>query len=187
MFGAARYLRQRGVMGINRRNAEYTLIYNQRRLYPLVDDKVRTKQLARQAGIAVPELYGVVEIEYQARHLPEVLAERTEFVIKPARGSGGDGIVVITGRRKGGFHKASGLIITPAELHHHVSNILSGMYSLGGIQDEALIEALVKFDPVFDDITYLGVPDIRIIIFLGVPVMAMVHLGRPPPRRSACP
>ena len=31
-----------GIMGINRRNADYVLKFNQRRLYPLVDDKILT-------------------------------------------------------------------------------------------------------------------------------------------------
>jgi hypothetical protein len=49
-----------GVLGINRRNAQYTLAYNPRNLYPLVDDKLRTKRLAQVNNIAVPELYGVI-------------------------------------------------------------------------------------------------------------------------------
>ncbi len=176
MFRIARGLRQAGVMGINRRNAEYTLIHNARRLYPLVDDKHRTKQLAQRAGIAVPELYATIEIERQVRDLPDILVPHTEFVIKPAQGSGGDGIVVITGRSGEWYRKAGGILVSEGELKHHVSNILSGVYSLGGHPDKALVEYLVKFDPVFANVTYQGVPDIRIIVFLGVPVMAMVRL-----------
>lgn len=181
MSGLIKRLNQAGVLGINRRNADYTLIHNPRHLYPLVDDKLRTKQIAITAGIAVPELYQVVEIERQIRDLPETLKAFPEFVIKPAHGSGGDGILVIGGRRKGRYLKTSGHLIGEDELKHHVSNILSGMYSLGGQSDTALIEYLVHFDPVFNEITYLGVPDIRIIVFLGVPVMAMVRL---PTRQS---
>jgi len=66
--------------------------------------------------------------------------------------------------------------MTQEDLDHHVSNALSGLYSLGGHPDKVLIEYLVKFDPIFEAISYQGVPDIRIIVFLGVPVMAMVRL-----------
>lgn len=176
MLSLIKRLNKAGVLGINGRNARYVLRYNQRNLYPLVDDKSLTKQLAIKAGIAVPELYHTIEIERQIKELHEVLQTHSEFVIKPAQGSGGDGIVVVTGRRKGLYRKASGVLVSEAELSHHVSNILSGLYSLGGHTDKALIEYLVKFDPVFEQITYLGVPDIRIIIFLGVPIMAMVRL-----------
>ncbi len=176
MLGLIKNLHKAGVIGINKRNADYTLRYNPRRLYPLVDDKAQTKQLAFQAGIATPELYYTVEIEHQIKGLPAILEQYSEFVIKPAQGSGGDGIVVITGRRMGQYQKASGALLSQSEIQHHVSNVLSGLYSLGGQPDKALIEYRVQFDPVFENITYLGVPDIRIIILLGVPVMAMVRL-----------
>lgn len=175
-FGVARALSRVGVLGINRRNAEYVLPYNQRRLYPLADDKLQSKQLALKAGIAVPDLYTSIEIQRQIRDLPEILAPYPEFAVKPAQGSGGDGIVIITGRHKGQYRKASGEMMTEAEMQHHISNILGGIYSLGGQPDKALIEYLVRFDQVFNDITYQGVPDIRVIVFLGVPVMAMVRL-----------
>jgi alpha-L-glutamate ligase-like protein len=176
MFGLARQLAKIGVLGLNRRNAEYTLRHNPRRLYPLVDDKVTTKQLAQHAGIAVPELYGVAEENYQVRTLPEMLGQYSDFVVKPARGSGGDGILVISGRSRQMYRNANGSLLSREELCYHVSNILSGVYSLGGQPDRALIEYRVRPDPLFEAISYQGVPDIRVIVFLGVPVMSMVRL-----------
>jgi alpha-L-glutamate ligase-like protein len=181
MFGWARRLADLGIMGINRRNAEFTLAHNPRRSYPLVDDKLRTKELAVDAGIPVPELYGVVKAEYQVRQLPVWLKDHEDFVIKPARGSGGQGILVIAGRAGANYRTVSGEIITQEELDHHVFNILGGLYSLGGQTDVAMIEYRVRFDPVFDHICFQGVPDVRIIVFLGVPVMAMLRL---PTRQS---
>ncbi len=176
MFALANTLKERGVLGLNQRNAEYTLWHNPRHLYPLVDDKLTTKRLAEHAGLAVPQLYGTIEIQRQVRTLPELLQPYEDFVIKPAQGSGGDGIVVITGRRKARYRKVSGQLISQEALDHHVANILSGLYSLGGHPDKALIEYRVKFDPIFESISFQGVPDVRIIVFLGVPVMAMVRL-----------
>jgi alpha-L-glutamate ligase-like protein len=176
MFRLLRNLRKRGVVGINRRNAQYVLKYNPRNLYPLVDDKLRTKELAQQNGIAVPELYGVIEVEGQVRKLPEVLKDRQDFVIKPAHGSGGEGILVINGKVNNRLRKADGRLLTWDELNHHVFSVLSGLYSLGGQPDKALIEYRVEFDPLFEHITFQGVPDIRIIVFLGVPVMSMIRL-----------
>ncbi len=176
MKNLRRGLQEAGVLGINRRNAEYTLRYNPRRLYPLVDDKLRTKELALKAGIAVPELYAVVEIEKQVRELHDKLREHLDFVIKPARGSGGDGILVVSGRAKTMYRKINGVLMTEQELELHVSNILSGIFSLGGEQDRAIVESRVRFNPIFEPVSYQGVPDIRIIVFLGVPVMSMVRL-----------
>jgi len=176
ILSLARQLRQAGVLGINQRNTDYLLACNPRRLYPLADDKLRIKQLAQQAGIPVPELYGVVEFEGQVRSIPAILSGHDSFVVKPASGSSGKGIIVINKRHKGMYRKSSGVLMDDGELRHHVFNILSGMFSLGGQQDKALFEYLVQFDPVFDRVSYLGVPDIRLIVYRGVPVMSMVRL-----------
>ena len=176
MLGLAKRLKANGVLGINARNANYLLPYNKRRYYPLVDDKALTKQLAIKHNIAVPDLYGMIEIQQQVKTLPDILKPHDDFVIKPANGSQGEGIMVITGRSAGLHRKADGTLVSDDELKFLVSNILSGIYSLGGQPDKALIEYRVKFDPVFEAIAYRGVPDVRIIIFLGVPVMAMVRL-----------
>jgi alpha-L-glutamate ligase-like protein len=175
-------LHHMGILGMNQRNADFILQYNPRKYFPLVDNKLETKKLAQQAGIPVPELYHVIEIEHQIKSLHEALAPHPTFVVKPAQGSGGDGIIVINGRRGKHYLKSDGTIITQEDLSFHVSNILSGMYSLGGHQDKTIIEAKVEFDPMFSEISYQGVPDIRIIVFLGYPVMAMIRL---PTRQSS--
>ncbi len=176
MLKTLRALKEKGVLGINKRNADFTLRYNERRLYPLVDDKLRTKRLALENGIAVPKLLGVVEVEGQVRRMVDSLQGRDDFVIKPCRGSGGEGILVIAKSVNGRYRKSDGTVISRGELEHHIYDLLSGLCSLGGQPDNVLIETRVKFDPMFEDISYQGVPDIRIIVFLGVPVMSMVRL-----------
>lgn len=176
MIKLKRQIADAGVLGINRRNAEYTLKYNPRRRYPLVDDKLRTKTLAIKTGLAVPELYGVIGTESEVRHLAQRVQSHPDFVIKPARGSGGNGILVISGRSKEMYRKADGVLMNRDEVEYHLYNVISGLYSLGGQPDKALIEYRVKFDPVFEAISFQGVPDIRVIVFLGVPVMGMVRL-----------
>lgn len=171
-----RHLKEMGILGMNRRNAEFIAQYNLRKFYPLVDNKLLTKGLAIKANIAVPELYAVIEMEHQVVKLEQILEPYSSFVIKPAQGSGGDGIIVIVGRRGNSFKRSDGVLMHPAELKHHVSNILSGMYSLGGHPDKAMVEYRVEFDPLFREISYQGVPDIRVIVFQGYPVMSMVRL-----------
>lgn len=176
MLSRYRAIDRRGVLGLNARNRDYVMRYNPRRFYPKVDNKRITKEIMIANKMAVPELYGLVRTEHDAGELEDTLKDRSEFVIKPAAGSGGDGILLIGGRSAGQFRKPSGVIVTKEDMRHHVSNILNGMYSLGGLADEAMLEALVHSDPVLDEFTYLGVPDVRVIVFLGVPVMAMMRL-----------
>jgi len=179
MFSTARNLRERGVLGVNERNAQLIMKLNPRKLYPRVDNKVLTKELALAAGMAVPELYGLIGRQSEVRNLGKIIGERDSFVIKPAHGSGGDGIIVVTGRsarKRECFRMASGLLITESELQHHTSNVVGGQYSLSGNPDVALIEYCVEFDPVFAEVSYQGVPDIRVIVYRGYPIMAMVRL-----------
>lgn len=176
LFHIASRLREKGLMGIGQRNADYVLMYNPRKFYPRVDDKLITKQLALAAGLPVPELYAVVREEHEIAELHERIATRDQFVVKPAHGSGGDGILVITGRRGDKYRRSNGAFITRDEFDHHLSNMLSGLFSLGGQPDHVLVEYCVQFDPIFDNVSYKGVPDIRIIVFQGYPVMAMIRL-----------
>ena len=162
---------------MNRRNAACIARYNDRRNYPKVDDKVATKILAAEEGIATPELLGVVSSQFEVKGVPERVAPYAGFVIKPARGSGGKGILVITGRRDDVWLKPSGEEVGPQDLRRHTSNILAGLYSLGGRPDRAIIESLVNFSDVFAGFSYQGVPDVRVVIFKGFPLMAMTRLS----------
>jgi alpha-L-glutamate ligase-like protein len=179
MLGVARRLRSTGVLGLNERNSDFIMRLNPRRLYPLVDDKALTKKLALAAGMAVPDLYGVISNQGEVREFSRLVADHDSFVIKPAQGSGGDGILVVAGRsrrKRDTFRLASGLLITQDEISYHLSNIVGGQYSLSGNPDKALLEYCVQFDPVFADVSYQGVPDIRVVVYRGYPAMAMVRL-----------
>lgn len=175
-------LNAKGVMGINQRNADYILKYNDRRNYPLVDDKILTKERAIKAGISVPELYGIITTEHDISKFNNIINDHRDFVIKPAQGSGGDGIIVIADRYdKDRYKTVSGRLLPQSEIEYQLSNIITGLYSLGGMRDQAIIEYRVKPDPIFKSISYEGVPDLRVIVLMGYPIMAMLRL---PTRQS---
>ncbi|MCE8011372.1 alpha-L-glutamate ligase-like protein [Billgrantia desiderata] len=177
MWARPKQLKLRGIIGMNRRNIRYIGRYNSRRLYPLVDDKLKTKLLAEKHGITTPALIGTVSTQFGVKALGRMIAGHPGFVIKPAKGSGGKGILVIEQVDGESFIKPSGARLSIEDLHRHVSNILSGLYSLGGTPDVAMIEGLINFDEKLSEYTYEGVPDIRVIIFRGYPVMAMMRLS----------
>lgn len=176
MLRTFKSLRAQGILGINQRNRDFVSRYNQRKNFPLVDDKLKTKKLAIAAGIAVPTLFETIETEHQIKQLDEILKPYDDFVIKPAQGAGGDGIIVFTGRVLNRYRQINGKLYTTQELEYHLSCLLSGAYSLGGHPDFAIIEHRVIVDPVFSAISYEGIPDIRVITLLGYPAMAMVRL-----------
>jgi alpha-L-glutamate ligase-like protein len=176
-FASPSQLNEAGILSMNMRNLDYVIKYNPRKLLPQVDDKLSTKQMAEKAGVDVPKLLGVVEYQHTIKSLGSLLEKHDCFVIKPAQGSGGKGILVIVGRDGDRYVKASGDTLEFEDINRHVSNILGGLYSLGGKSDVAMIESLIVADPVFNDYSFEGVPDIRMIVFRGFPVMGMLRLA----------
>ena len=176
MLNVFKGLRANGVIGINERNVSYVNALNPRKLLVRVDDKLLTKELAAPAGIPTPALYGVIRNARDMKRLPEFIDHPDGFVIKPAQGSQGKGIIVVDGPLKGGWRLSSGKRIDLDTMKFQINNMLSGMYSLGGQPDKALVEYRVKFDDVFGKVSFRGVPDIRVIVVKGIPVFAMLRL-----------
>ena len=167
-------MRRSGILGINRRNVTYTLGQNRRGLYPLVDDKLATKRLCQAAGIPVPELLAVARTHRETQRLGEAIREFPAFVMKPARGAMGNGILVLE-QRDGALFRGQ-RPFAMADLAYHAAGIVSGLYSLAGSTDVAVIEERLTIDPGFDRLVKDGVPDLRVIVYRGVPVMAMCRL-----------
>lgn len=166
-----------GIMGMNQRNVNYIGRYNPRKLYPLVDNKLKTKNIAVGAGVTVPKLIGTIQHQHEVGKIVDMVKDWSGFCIKPARGSGGKGILVIMRQQDGLYYKPNGSSATAIDLERHISNILAGLFSLGGKPDFVLVEDLIHFDDVFDGYSFEGVPDTRVIIFKGFPVMSMMRLS----------
>ena len=170
-------LRSRGVLGMNRRNVAYIGRYNDRAHYPLVDNKLKTKLMARKLGLQVPELLHVISTQHEIEGVETLLEDLNSFVVKPAQGSGGKGILVIRGRTPEGYRKSSGDLVSVNDIKRHLTNTISGLHSLGGRTDVAIIESLVETTDTFSAVSVEGVPDIRLIVFKGFPVMGMLRLA----------
>ena len=67
-------LRAKGIIGMNARNVSYIARYNDRALYPLVDDKYETKRLAKEHDVPAPELYGLIRYQHELKALSTLLA-----------------------------------------------------------------------------------------------------------------
>lgn len=179
-----RDLKEMGILGINNRVGRYILRHNKRANYPLVDNKVLTAQRAEAWGIATPENYHIVQNYGSLKNLHLKLMNYESFVIKPANGSQGNGIIVfkeIIKEEKDGeiriiCRRSNDKLMDIDEVKHHISGILSGLYSLSGHSDTAIIQAKIDKHPIFDDYSYGGIPDVRVIVFEGFPVMSMVRL-----------
>ena len=169
------------VLGLNRRNHGYLFAHNARERYHVVDDKLVTKQTLAAHDVPTPALHAHCDAQWRVRALGARLASIPDFVLKPARGAGGAGIVVIAGRQDGRFVKASGATLSRADLEAHACDVVAGAYSPGGRGDVLLVEERLVPEPGLGALAYRGMPDLRVLVFRGVPVLAMLRL---PTRRS---
>ncbi len=164
-------------MCINRRNAQYILPGNSRHYYYMVDEKLVTKKLAEEAGVPCPRTYAVIEYWRDVRDkIEHVLGSYPSFVIKPNRGSAGRGIMVLESDLKGGCTSSDGTPVAELEIRYQITSILSGLYSLSELPDKVMIEQRIFPHTFFNGMTWNGTPDIRIILYHTIPVMAMLRL-----------
>ena len=175
-WSAFRQMRRRGVLGINRRNAACILDRNPSSRLAIVDDKLLMAELCSRIGVPSPAIIGSIARHGDLRLLEPLLHGHDEFVIKPARGSGGRGIVVVCGREGGRFRTANGRSIDVDGLRAHGADVLSGLFSLGGQADRLILQERVRPHPAFAPVAPQGVADIRIVLYRFEPAMAMVRL-----------
>lgn len=164
------------VLGINRRNVEYVFALNPRRRFPLADDKVKSKSLLQGADLPVPRTIAIARERNEIRQTLQTLESEEAFVVKPARGFGGQGVLLLR-RHNGGWRTPSGKNIHPDELTFHMAGILSGMFSLDHLMDHVLVEERLQELPLLSELHGArGVSDIRVILARSKPVMAMLRL-----------
>lgn len=167
--------RTRQVLGINWRNLRYIYPHNPRIHFPLADDKLRTKAVLADRGIALPETYAVYGSFYELRDLERDLAGRDSFVVKPAHGRAGGGVLVVTGRAGAGWAGAGGQRLSLAALKQHISDIVFGIYSFD-MEDQAMVEERLTLHPAVAAISPFGLADLRVIVFRDRPVQAMLRV-----------
>lgn len=166
---------------MNRRNVMFTMRWNPRRFYPRVDDKLETKRLLRDAGIPTAPVLAVARMHSELRKLLKELDAYSSFVLKPAHGAMGNGILVVLERDGEWFRRPGGQWIDRRAIFYHAASIISGAYALGGQPDVAFAEERLEVHPEFAAIATEGVPDVRVVVYRGVPVMSMTRL---PTQRS---
>ena len=167
-----------GILGMNRRNAACILDHNPRSPVSASSMTSCACTTCASASACRRRRSTPSSIYYSMlRRLPELLGDRGDFVVKPNRGSAGRGVLVIVGR-DGNDLRAAQRRDGSASTHcaQHVSDILSGMYSLGGQPDQAIVQQRVRLHPAFEPISYKGIPDVRVILYRNEPAMAMLRL-----------
>lgn len=165
-----------GVLGLNARSLLYIKPFNPKKVTAFADSKLKSKAYLAARGIPVAKLFGRIEnrdqlLQFDFSHLPN------ECVLKPNYGFGGEGIIVFRGRDKQGRFLRNGKTpMTDQEIREHIEDILDGKFSLKGRLDTAFFEQVLHSHSCFAKFRPAGLPDLRIIVFNLVPVMAMARI-----------
>jgi alpha-L-glutamate ligase-like protein/uncharacterized protein (TIGR02421 family) len=164
-----------GVLGMNARNLLYIKPFNPRKAVAFADDKLKTKAFLAARGIPTARMYARIESRQQLKHF-DFSALPDECVLKPNYGFGGEGIMILRGRKNGLFLEQGKRPVTEEELREHIEDILDGKFSVNGRNDTAFFEKILVADESFAPFRPAGLPDIRLVVFNLVPVMAMVRI-----------
>lgn len=164
------------VLGINRRNQEYIRPYNPLGSKKISDNKILTKRILGKAGIKTPKTIKIIRTKNQLRFFDWESLPKS-FVVKPNRGTGGNGIIVFYGKKKGetAWIRSNHKVMNKEQLRIHFEKILDGSFSMGDSKDIVIIEERILNHSELKKYSFRGVPDIRLIIFNKVPVMAMIR------------
>lgn len=172
----ATFKNRQEILGMNERNRTHRRYNKGNKKY--ADNKLLTKKILKSSGIPAPEVYGVIRKRFQVDSFDFEKLPKS-FVLKPARGVKGAGINIYYNRTKDEkWVLADKRKHSVGDIKSHVYNILDGQFSFGVTPkpSPAVFEERIKMHPVFKPYSYRGIPDIRIIVFKGIPVMAMLRL-----------
>ncbi len=176
-FNALQGIQKRAseVLSINNRNLEFIYPNNKRSHFPLANDKLLCKQTLTAVGVIMPETHFSYGNFFELKNLAEDLSQLNEFVIKPANGSAGNGIVVITRKTDDGWYSAGNQFFSLGDIKKHLSDIIFGVFS-HDMMDKAIIEQRIVQHDMLNSICSLGLSDIRIVLFKDQPTIAMSRI-----------
>ncbi|MDP3975450.1 MAG: DUF1704 domain-containing protein [bacterium] len=170
-----KFWHHRGVLGINARNLLYIRPLNKKVDIQFADNKIRTKQFLSARGVNVARLLGKISHEAELMKFNwDTLPD--SFVVKPNAGYGGEGIVVVKDREQDGWLTVKGDFFSQEDLVEHITDILDGRYAITGHTDSAFFEERLSSHPDLGELGKWGLPDIRVIVYNMVPVMAMIRV-----------
>jgi len=143
----------------------------------IANSKTWTKKVLAGKEVPVPRQIAILKTSTQVEGFAWDKIEGG-FVVKPRSSSGGEGIWVVKKRAKwaGEWFLADGRKISVSDLRMHCLDILQGRFRLSRLPDKVLVEERIKIHPKFLRFTRVGTPDVRVIVYHSIPVMAMLRI-----------
>ena len=156
--------KEQNTLGINKRNRDYVYTLNDRQWLEIAIDKLSSKRALNAAGITVAQTLLTCRSLIELDQFMHDLEHFENFVIKPNRGSQGNGILVMVAKDKHQWVTASGRQFSERQVRHHIAEIVSGSFAQDGAPDIAYVEPLLIEHAAIAAIANLGLSDIRVIV-----------------------
>ncbi len=199
-------LKKSDILGMNARNHVYQSRYNKHKGKKIAGSKLLTKKVLKREKLGVPKLYRMFKSEtkvdkFDFTKLPESFVVKPSqglggdgIIVIEAQHSLGKAdkkFKSLNNIRHSEIDKkinedesdkdmvwitVDGEKITVDDLKLHIKDILAGKYSMFDLPDRAFIEERVKVHPRFDPISFQGTPDVGVLVFNKIPVMAFLRL-----------
>jgi alpha-L-glutamate ligase-like protein len=163
-----------GILTMVVRNRDYVAKYNSPSLMARLG-KDETKKLIVVKGIPVPKTFLVAKDREGVNNFKAWLANHNKFVLKPASGYGGEGILLVKSRGPEGYYETNSGPMRIKDIKAHALSIVEGEFH-DRQGDAAIVEELLTQDPSLKSIVPIGLADFRVICLLGFPVMAMMRI-----------
>ncbi len=161
------------VLAMNVRNREFVGKYNPPATMAKLG-KDEAKRILIPLGVPMAKTYGILRSRADVAAMRPWMATHDRFVLKPASGHGGEGILLVRGKDGDAYDTSMGALTEP-EVEAHALAILAGEYG-GDHRDAAVLEELLDPHPSLEELSPLGLADVRVISFRGYPAMAMMRI-----------
>lgn len=171
-------MKSRDVLGLNARNILFVSRYNKKTGKKIADHKLLTKSALRKAKLPIPRLYRVFRKFNEIDKFDFIKKLAESFVVKPDNSLGGEGILVVEqhGKYAGEWLTTTGETVNVSDFKLLIRDILEGRFSMDNRPDIAFVEERIRIHKAFEKVSWGGTPDIGVLVFNKVPVMAYLRL-----------
>ncbi len=164
------------ILGMNARQQYYGSL-NSATARSFCSSKYATKVLLENKGIPTAKVYTFLATTEDVNDFEWQNLDKN-FVIKPTNGNAGKGVAIFRKQHADLVHWTDGVGHTWSldDIKLHCFDILEGQYSTYGTNHNVIVEERVPIHRSLLKYVYKGTPDVRVIVFNQVPVMAMLRL-----------
>lgn len=160
----------------NARNLDYIREYNTKFAKRLADSKLKTKDFLKAKWVSIPETLFVFK-KHEELSLEIFDNLEAPFVVKPNGGFWGKWILIFNKKDASwNYITNTNKVYNKKELLDHFSDILDWFYSLSWNRDKVVVEKKIELWEEIELLWKYWLPDIRVITFNMVPIMAMLRV-----------